>query len=103
MRMHSPKASAPSSVRHDGAHTGRAKRVMRRKMPDEHGPPLRVRKRDPVRCGGRTAIVVGRQAVTRQDVVFLPREGQGLLPQTVRVRVEVYGLATHDGRHEESP
>ena len=44
MRMHSPKASAPSDVRYDGAHTGRAERVMWCQVPDEHGPLFGMRR-----------------------------------------------------------
>ena len=57
--MHSPKASAPSSVRHDGAHTGRAKRVMRRKMPDEHGPPLGIRRSAVLQIFGHSMSNIG--------------------------------------------
>ena len=57
--MHAPKASAPSNVRHDGAHTGRAKRVMGRKMPDEHGPTLGIRRSAVLQIFGHSMSNIG--------------------------------------------
>jgi hypothetical protein len=42
MRMDAPETRAPGGIRHDGAYTARPKRVMRREVPDEHGPALGV-------------------------------------------------------------
>jgi len=42
--MHTPEARAPGGVRHDAAHAAGPKHMVGREVPNEHGPPLGVRR-----------------------------------------------------------
>ena len=42
MRMDASETRTPGRIRHDAADAACAESVMRREVPDEHGPPLSV-------------------------------------------------------------
>ncbi len=61
MRVDAPEVRAPCGIRHDAADPARAESMMGREVPDEHGPPLRVRRSGMAQVFGQSAADIRRK------------------------------------------